>query len=279
MAGRLGLPRFPGSPLIVAAPVTRCGTTLLQRLFSTGTDGIVFGEHVAAALQELVRALLEQEGKHRVREEGCRRELERVLAGEQLWCPGLMPDVERYLELWRDALARFLAFHEREARRLGRRTWGTKHPTLALETLVALRELVPGSRILYVVRDVFAAARSVKARRFARTPQELASFASKWSAGVVGIARLADDPGVRVLRHEELERIDAAGLSELEDFTGIRGLSRTALERRVNTFTGELEAGHAPDQYIAPADLTDEEHSLVAEHARAGLTLLAPAPA
>ena len=64
MTSRASLARFAGSPLIIGAPATRCGTTLLQRLFSTGTDGIVFGEHVAAALQGLLRDLREQEQKH-----------------------------------------------------------------------------------------------------------------------------------------------------------------------------------------------------------------------
>ncbi len=267
----LPLPALSGSPLIVAAPVTRCGTTLLQRLINSSPVGLLFGEGVAAGLQELVSALIRQATEHLPRREEYRRDLQRVLGGEQFWCPHLMPDVEGYVGLWRAALQDFLRFHEAQARQLGRSIWGTKHPSLPIALLREIRALVPGSRIVYLVRDVFAAASSARSRRFVRSLEDLSRFASSWAEGLQGIRELGEDSHVLVVRFEDLESMGAAGLRSLEEFTGARGMSLEVLRTRVNTWSGPESKGHAADQYIAPAILTDEEREVI--RARAGEVL------
>jgi hypothetical protein len=267
MSTPLRLPSFPGSPLIVTAPVTRCGTTLLQRLLNSSPRAVVFGEAVAAALQERVSALLQQAAGHLPRREEYRRDLERALSGEQFWCPHLMPELEGYIALWSEALRAFLAFHEGQAQKLGRAVWGAKHPALGMTALKHLRQLVPGSKVLYLTRDVFAAARSAKARRFLQGPADAGKFAAQWAENVRGMLALASDPQVFLLRYEELERCDEAGLRSLEEFTGAAGMSLAVLGARVNTWQGAQGKGHAPDQYIAPAELTGEERNAIEQQA------------
>jgi hypothetical protein len=256
-----GLPRVAGELVFVSAPTSRCGTTLVQRLLSSAPELFVFGEGVAAGLLELVQGLarrvplLARAGEQR-------RDLERALAGEQFWCPHLTADVPGYVALFRQALERFLTFHATEARRHGRARFGAKLPTVPLEDLVLLRRVVPGTRVVYVVRALAEAARSAKARRFLTRPADFVEFARLWRAGTDGLATLAADPRVFVLEHERLQRRDPELLAELAAFTGVRALDSCVLATRVNTWSGAGE-GHAPDELVAPAELTDEELHLL----------------
>ena len=52
-------------------------------------------------------------------------------------------------------------------------------------------------------------------------------------------------------------------IAPLEEFTGVRGMRPEVFARRINTWKGELELGHAPDQYIAPAQLDPAEEQLL----------------
>jgi hypothetical protein len=53
----MGVSRVPAEflselePLFVTAPVTRCGTTLLQRLICSAPNALLFGESVAADME------------------------------------------------------------------------------------------------------------------------------------------------------------------------------------------------------------------------------------
>lgn len=258
-----GIRPVSGAPLLVAAPTTRCGTTLVQRLLNSSENALVFGEGVFAALRALAALAREQLDEHGARSAQQRVDLARALRGEQFWCPHLMPDVAGYLDAWRGALDGLVRFHEREARALGRPLWGAKHPKVSAEELELLRELIPGARIVYVTRDVFAVIRSAKARRFLRTLPEVGDYARRWAENVLG-ARTAfrDAPGVFFLRHEDLERNRTEALARLAAFTGARGMRAEVLDVRVNTWSGTRE-GQAPDQYVAPLELSGEERSAI----------------
>lgn len=258
-----------GELLFVTAPTSRCGTTLVQRLLNSSPEALVFGEGVGAALLELVQGVAKR-APVLARADEHRADLARALAGEQFWCPHLLGDPPGYVGLFVESLERFVRFHEAEARRHGRRLWGAKLPTVPVEALRTLRAVLPGARVLYIWRDLLEAARSAKARRFLELQGDFERFGALWREGYGGIAALADDPGVRVLAHERLERRDPAVLPELEAFTGVRGLDPTVLERRVNTWAGAEDAGHAPAMQIEPRELEPKEVEWLGAGRRAG---------
>lgn len=263
-------PAVAGELVFVSAPTSRCGTTLVQRLLNSSPEALVFGEGVGAALLELAQAL-ERGSKGLARAEEHRRDLARALAGEQFWCPHLMGDPRGYAQLFAESLARFVVFHAAEARANGRARWGAKLPTVPIEGLRALLAVLPGSRLVYVVRDLAAAARSAKARRFLVTPEDFERFGELWREGVAEIDGLRADGRVLVLDHARLEHREPALLAELEAFTGARGLDPAVLEARVNTWTGSGEEGHAPDQRLEPVELTEEEHASLERAAQAAV--------
>lgn len=265
------LPTISGELLFVSSPTARCGTTLLQRLLTSSPDTVVFGEGVAASLIELVGALARKE-KLLERAEQHRVDLLRALGGEQFWYPHLSSEPEGRTRLAAEALTRFLRFHETEAARSGRLRWGAKLPTVPVEMLAALRRIVPGAKVLYVIRDLFAAARSAKARRFWRTQAELEQMAVTWRDAVIASESLRADPRVLIVDYEHLEQRGTSLLRELEAFTGCARLDPAVLFAKVNTFEGEPEDGKHPAQYLAPAELDEAELALLERTLRFALT-------
>ncbi|NOT30863.1 MAG: sulfotransferase [Planctomycetes bacterium] len=247
-----------GAPIFVSSPSARCGTTLVQRLLNSSAEVLVFGEGVGAALVELTQSVASR-SKSLARVEEHRRDLARALAGEQFWCPHLLGDAFGFVRLFVESLERFVLFHEGEARAHGRAVWGAKLPSVPVAALAAMRAVLPGSRIVYVVRDLAAAARSAKSRRFLRAPEDFERFARSWREGVTGIEELRGDPGVTVLDYARLERCEPEVLRELAAFAGVERLDPRVLGARVNTWEGAHELGHAPDQRLAPAELDREE--------------------
>jgi hypothetical protein len=256
-----------GAPLLVAAPTTRCGTTLVQRLLDSSSNALVLGEGVAQALLEHVEAYAAR-APLLARAAEQRADLERALRKEPFWCPHLTADVPGFVALFREALERFVRFHEGEAHAHGRTLWGAKLPTVPVERVRTLRAVLPGSKVIYVVRDLVAAAASAKARRFLRVPSDFERFAERWQAGVIGIEALRADSHVLVLRYEDLVRGGGGALRELADFTGARDLDPAVLRARVNTWSGAAADGHAPSGYVAPAELDEDELAALERHMR-----------
>lgn len=251
-------PVLEGTLVFVTSPTSRCGTTLVQRLLNSSPEALVFGEGVGAALLELVEGVAKR-APLLARADEHRADLVRALAGEQFWCPHLLPDPEGYAALFVETLERFVRFHEAEARRHGRRLWGAKLPTVPLSAMRTLRAVLPGARVLYIWRELLAAARSAKARRFLECQADFERFGELWRQGRSVLEGLADDPGLLVLAYERLERGDPTVLEELEAFTGARGLDPAVLERRVNTWAGAEAEGHAPEMRIEPRALEPRE--------------------
>lgn len=264
------LPTVAGELLFITSPTARCGTTLLQRLLTSSPDTILFGEGVGAGLLELVAGLARKE-KLLARAEGHRTDLLRALAGEQFWYPHLSSEPEGLTRLAVESLTRFLRFHETEVARCGRLRWGAKLPSVPVQVLRELRRLVPGSKVLYVIRDLHAVARSAKARRFWRTPVELEHLAVSWREGIVASEGLRADPNVLVLDYEDLAQRGTSMLRELEAFTGCRRIDPAVLFARVNTFEGSQEEGRHPSQYLAPAELDETELALLERVLRGAL--------
>jgi hypothetical protein len=265
------LPTVAGELFFISSPTARCGTTLLQRLLTSSPDTVVFGEGVAAGLLELVGALARKE-KLLAKAEAHRVDLLRALAGEQFWYPHLSSDPEGLTRLATDALTRYLRFHETETARSGRVRWGAKLPTVPVANLLELRRLVPGAKILYVIRDLFAAARSAKARRFWRTSAELEHMAVTWRDAVIASESFKGDPNVLIVDYEHLAQRGTSMLRELEAFTGCTRLDPAVLFAKVNTFEGEPTEGRHPTQYLAPGELDEAELAVLERTLRFALT-------
>ncbi|MDA2892498.1 sulfotransferase [Mycolicibacterium sp. BiH015] len=193
----------PG-PLLVLAAGQRCGSTLIQRLLCSHPQVRIWGEHAGqlrplpAVGQRLAR-WSESSGM------AGRQELDRH--GHQGFIANLMPE--------RSAVdAACIAFVESlfaaPARAQGRPIWGFKEVHYRLSDVLTLRRLLPGVRVITLVRDPRHVLRSLdeweRHGGWTRTRTEQAL--RLWAEVASSFLPAADDPGLREfvlpIRYEDL---------------------------------------------------------------------------
>ncbi|HJW95803.1 MAG TPA: sulfotransferase [Thermoanaerobaculia bacterium] len=237
-------------PLFVTAPTTRCGTTLLQRLICSAPNALLFGESVAgdietALMMSYARALMYDASRIPVR-----MKLESVLSGDvNRWLYDLTPDIDAYLHALRGQYESPLIGARDSAIRHGRAVWGVKYPRWSAATIDLLRSMIPGSRWIYIHRDVLACLRSAKGRGDLLRPGDEVLFAQEWTANLEFALTLPRDERLLLLDYDELARDREAFLRSIEEFSGARPIDRSVLEHRVNDSEG----------YLPPVELTEQE--------------------
>ena len=251
------------SPVVVTSPTTRCGTTLIQRLLSDSDNALIYGEEIGNQLRTLTLLLVDQLSRYDLGADEADEAFRTALA-ESLrdWRPGFSPPSEVMLRIWIETFYQLPWGLADFGRSIGRPLWGFKWPGYGAEHVQALLKLMPQSRIVYVVRDVFDALRSAKARRFVRTAEDASAFCSAWTHNILGLGDMFADPRILLIRYETLVARPDEMLNLLESFTGIENIRRRSLDLRFNTFVGEEDHGHSASQYIPPATLTAEEHDI-----------------
>ncbi len=246
-------------PIFVWAPTARCGITLLQRLVTSSREILVYGENFLLC-KVLPAALLE----HSLLQKQQDAARARLLAGDhQFWASAAAPRADVYSGGLVSAFVDLLAAYETSTRADGFARWGVKHPEFHHGHLQILRRLMPRSRHLCLYRHPREAMRSMKARKWLSSPADAERYARDWSAGVRRFLSMGTDPLVRVVRYETLLAERDAELERLRSFLGVASLDASVLDRKVNTFAGGAADGHAPGEYIEPAELTDAEWAAI----------------
>jgi len=256
------------SPVIITAPTARCGTTLVQRLLCTGDNSFLYGEEVGLHIRTLTGFLFSLLQQFERGGEAADAEFERALAGDQThWSPGLMPPTAVILKAWTETYYQIPSALADYGQSIGRPIWGFKGPDYARDMLKAFLMLMPRARIIYVFRDLNAALKSAKARRFVTTDEEVAAFCVKWATNMREMLDLRGDARVLFLKYEDFAPNRAAIVSAIERFTGAAGLKAEVFDVKVNTFKGDAAQGFSPTQYIPPADLTEADRAAITAHA------------
>jgi Sulfotransferase family len=256
----VGVVRLPApfvselEPLLVTAPSTRCGTTLLQRLICSAPNAMLFGETVGsdveiglnfgyarATMYEMNRAVIETK-------------LEAVYAGDvNKWLLDLAPETQPYIAALRAYYEQPLLACRDSAARRGRNVWGLKYPRWPAPVIDLLRAALPRARWIYIHRNLLDCVKSAKARGELRRPGDVAAYAQEWSANRAHVLSLPASERVLVLDYDDLLRDAEAFLRRVEQHSGAAPIDRGVLAHKVNDSSG----------YLAPAELTDEERAVV----------------
>lgn len=248
------------APIIVAAPVPRCGTTLVQRLLCSSPRCLIYGELVLQDLLEVARGLRTRAAILRDHGPRLAETWRRVLAGDvDHWLVNLFPDQHAYMAAVAEAFLALPRLYAGQARAAGRPVWGAKHPSVDAAALQDLRLLLPGMKVLYLVRDPAAALASAKARDMLGD-EGAEGFCRAWADRTAGALELAPSVDLWVLRYEALTGDPEAALVRLEAWAGTAGIDRAVLARRINTFDGARD-----DTYQAPEPLDRAEKAAVEE--------------
>jgi hypothetical protein len=259
--------------VIVTAPAPRCGTTLVQRLLSASDNGFIYGEEIGSQMKTLTTLFFAQLQMLEQRGPKLDADFADALAGNlKTWRPFLTAPAAVMQKGWTETYYQLPWALARHSEAVGRPVWGFKFPSYPREMISGLLSVLPRARVVYVFRSLPDVLASAKARRFVTTPEQTAEFCASWAKNLLETSELAQDQRLLFLKYEALLAQPAEHIQLLELFTGVTGIDASELDAKVNTFAGETGAGHSPTQYIAPAELTDQDLALIEEHAGAVMT-------
>lgn len=228
------------APIVIASPIQRSGTTLLQRLLCSARDALIFGETCANDLNMLLGLLMQKRGMYG-RNDGWRgAQLQRVLQGEvNEWIPDLMPDTNGYLQQFEVAVTNFLGHFAAFARQHDRPHWGMKLPGWNVSQLDQILRMMPKTRILFIVRDLEACVRSAKAVNFCQDLESTRQFAEFWKMNLQNAHRLLKRPEVLWIQYHTLTSYPEETIQRIEQFAGLREIDRSVMKHRVRGYQGE----------------------------------------
>lgn len=256
------------APLLILAPTTRCGSTLLQRAINQGGQAIIYGENfilMEGAPQLLGGQLTDIEVKSRA----AAASLEAFLKGDKgIDGSGLFPDYAAYRRLLLSLFYQIADFYRQGSSKAGYARWGLKHQIANLSGFHNFIQMVPGFRGITLFRDVTAVAKSMQTR----WPENLATEAQcleigkRWRENLAYLLRL-DRGRNLVIRYEDLVARPADFIPKIESHMGVP-LNRDAFQKKVNAHTFDPATGKAGEVYRPPSDLAPEKLRALIEGAQ-----------
>jgi hypothetical protein len=252
---------FPDiAPVLIMAPTTRCGSTLLQRAINEAGGAIVYGENFLLVEKMPYLLLGNLATNYSAKTQAVDATLRAFLAGDKgMDASGLLPDYARYRRLLLECFYRVAAFYRDEARASGYARWGMKHQVQDLASLRYFLRLIPTFKGVTLYRDVLAVARSVRARwpENLQTAEQYRELGRLWQGNLRFLRSMRPERMLQV-RYEELDG-DAreACLARIEAHLGLP-LSRRAFEKKVNAHRMDAASGRPADTYVPPADVAPE---------------------
>ncbi len=249
------------APLLVTSPSIRCGTTLLQRLLCSSRNALVYGEEVGKDLDLQLQILASRRMVYAHSRARFADRLERVVRGDgDGWMLDLMPDLDGYLDAQRDGAVAGLAYCRDHALQAGRELWGFKYPGWPPALMRLLFDVVPGTRVIYLHRDLADTARSAKAWGALADEADMQGFCAQWLEHQRFMHAWRQQHPVLVLDFETLVRDPDQAIHRLCAFLPFDGIRRDPLQRRINGAAGD----RAPDEgYLPPAALSARESEWV----------------
>lgn len=242
-------------PLFISSPVTRSGTTLVQRLLTSAPNCLIYGEHCAHDFKFYLNHIAHQNLFFQSQPGWRDQEISTVLAGDgDGWIPDLMPPLGGYLDRLAGSVYSILQYYPGFAIENGRYIWGAKLPGWPQQEIRFMRQAMPQLRVLFVYRDILPCLKSAKAAGLLPGRGEFEQYCRAWVENLSGYLG-SGDPLQYTLRYEDLVARPLDYIPALEQFSGALGIKATVMEKKVNTAVQGSE-------YIPPADLTDEEVAL-----------------
>lgn len=279
MPSTLNLPEplLAAAPVIVTSPTTRCGTTLVQRLLCASDNAFVYGEEIGNQFRAMAGLFAAQirycEANGAAMDDSFRLAMAGALRD---WRPGLTPPAQIIVDAWTAAFYQLPLTLQGFGQSVGRPIWGFKWPGCPIETVRTFLTLMPGAKVVYVLRNAADALASAKARRFVCSSEDAGRYCAEWARSVKGYAAMADDPRLMIIKYEDLIADRDLGLQALSAFTGAQNMRRSEFDLKVNTFEGDEAQGHSPTQYIAPEPLTEADRAALRAEAGEVMAQLYP---
>jgi hypothetical protein len=250
-------------PVFVTAPTGRNGITLIQRLLNSSHDIIVYGEnsHLVSVIPHQVNAIIPFMNNKKELDQAFEHFRNGNVEG---WTSNLWPGVMRYVGITLENAYRYYEYYAEFSKDNGFSQWGIKNPLTGPKMVQNIRTLLKRTRFILIYRNIFSVARSAKARNFIFNISQLGHFAQQWQDNLMPFLKKEIDR-VLCIQYENLVQNPEPEIQKLELFGKVRGIDRSVMDRKINTFKGNTENGHSPDQYIDPVELSCEEVEIITD--------------
>lgn len=254
-------------PIIISAPVRRSGTTLLQRLLSSSSNGIIFGETCANDFLFGLNLFLSRQSVLGMNNQWRNQQLQAVLAGEvNDWIPDLMPNIDAYLTHYKDNIQHLLNFYAEFAQKNNRPVWGMKLPEWSPALLVQAQQFLPGTKIIYITRNLKDCVRSAKAIGMIQSPQDTEQFCRTWVHHRQMAKQMLKGASVLHLSYEDFIQNTSDYQEAITVFTGCQQIDWATLNQKLNKFRDTPAENGIFGAYQAPGALDEQEERLVNQY-------------
>jgi len=261
------------SPILVASPTTRSGTTLLQRLITSSDNAICYGEFCGRRIVELCEfahreLLLIQQNKARQD-----HEWKNILSDNMdYWMVGLDLPGDFASHALVGALKFYRQHYEEATRALDNEIWAAKVPTLTFRQIVKVSDLIDDLKCIYIYRNVFDVIKSQKAKGWITSKSKLVDACEEWLENTELIATLRRQnfenlpEMLYVVAYEDLVEDLSNYIAQIEEFTGVRGIRQEVADTKVNAWVnGPSNANKPESAYLKPGNLTRGECEIIEE--------------
>ena len=257
------------APIIITSPVRRSGTTLIQRLLSSSTNCLIFGESSARDLQMYANLLMSKQLQYLNSKELRDLQISSVLKGNvNDWIPDLLPEVDFYIEQTKQSLLGILNSFQEYANQHQRPIWGMKLPEWTPSNLILGKQFYPELKVVYIERNIADCIRSAKQVNMIQNIGEVDQFCQAWKTHVDMAKQHFDEKNTLYISYESLIENPESILNELESFTGAHQIDRSVLEAKFNTYKAKMddENDETVGRYVEPSELSEEELEIVKKY-------------
>jgi hypothetical protein len=262
------------NPIIIAAPTQRCGTTLLQRSINGAGEALIYGENFL--LCEMMPSMLgsafaDFEDKITI----CDNTMLAFKEGQRnVDATALFPDYEEYCEHLLRQFYDTMRYYQQKSEAMGYEHWGFKHQPQDIGGFLNTLTFLPHTRLVVVVRDLVDVAKSMRARwpKRMNSDDKLISFGRRWA---VNTGRLTKAPKKSLfIQYEKMIEEPEKFIIAISQYVNV-AMDPSEFNNKVNKHYGKAELSTLENhkigdsgKYIAPADVSKDEKTLLLTHAQ-----------
>lgn len=225
-------------PIFIASPAQRCGTTLIQRLLSSSSNTLIFGEslandiHLLASLFQNKQLMLA--GPHNAWRS---TQLQHVLAGDvNDWIPDLLPDTEAYLGNFKDLLIQYADFYQSYVQEQGRGQWGCKMPGWPVMQLGFVMQLIPEAKVVYISRPLEECIVSARTINLCLDEQGTQQFSHFYTFNATNAPQHLPSDRTLWIDYQQFCENPEEGILKLEEFTGADTIDRAVMQHKIGNY-------------------------------------------
>lgn len=255
------------NPILLASPVRRSGTTLLQRLLCSAPNTLIYGETCAKELEFMLH-FYQTKQLTLMPQKALQDDLiEQVLDGKvNDWIANLMPPTAEHLAAIAKSYFGILAYYRDFAAEQKRPVWGLKMAEWSSSQLQQIERFFPAVKVVYIQRNLADCARSVVRINLVQNETELEQFCQGWQHNIQQLRSNFPKEKLLWVDYQQLLEEPEKVISELEAFTGAKGIDRSVMEKKINTFSNDQRQAEGSEGYLEPAALGDSALAIIQKY-------------